>query len=144
LESSEATVAQLQSLDKAAEVVALYENRTLDGEPLDMEWQDELPEPPRRRGSGAVEQRSSFNRFALKWAKEATGLKPTQLKTLKRAHVIAGNCSVGGAADGTISARALLPLQYFIREDRPEEIERVMEGGDGSSQRSTRTRLRQS
>lgn len=111
------------TLDRAAEVVALYKNRTLDGEPLERRWQDELPalKPTRRRGPKA--DPNSFERF-LKWATEASGLGASTLKRFKQAHELAETITApgGGNLPKPAGERSLRPLGYFKREGKLDEI----------------------
>jgi hypothetical protein len=68
-----------------------------------------------------------FNRFT-KWAAEATGLKPTQLNSLKKADGLASIIVRAGASNSASGERSLRPLNFLSREGKEDEVPKVWAG----------------
>jgi hypothetical protein len=123
-ESAEAARVNVDTLDVAAEVVALYENRDLDGNPLDKRWQDELDAPTHKRGRPM--DPDSFERF-YKWGEAKIGLKRTALGQLRRAHMIAAPITAARGGNSILPRTEFVvrPLNYLLREDKATDVPKV-------------------
>lgn len=102
--------ADANSLERAADVVALYEAR---------HWVTELPEVKQRRTRGRPVEVDSWSRFAH-WLNDQTGLAPSTIYQLRRAHEIR-TTYLRQAEISLAGERALRPLQPMEKE-HPEAI----------------------
>lgn len=101
------------SLARAADLAALYE---------DAAWVRDMPDLKRTSVRGRPVDRKSRSRFAT-WAQERTGLAPSTIHQLLRAHEVVSNC-LCGAEIMPAGEWALRPLTRLLKED-PDAIEPV-------------------
>ncbi len=101
------------SLARAADLAALYE---------DTAWVLDLATPKRTSVRGRPVDPKSRSRFAT-WARERTGLAPSTIHQLLRAHDIVSNC-LRGAGTMATGEWALRPLTRLLKE-HPDAIEPV-------------------
>lgn len=138
-----------KTLDVAAELVALYENRTLDGTPFEGErWQDECEpiKPTRRRAR--PEDPNAWSRFS-KWAEGRVGLKASQLRRLRNADEMAAFIRPGANKSAEpVSEKSLRPLRWFVTQERTAAITEVwadavkLAGGVAPSETDVRAAVR--
>ncbi len=102
--------ADANTLGRAADVVALYQ---------DMRWVGQLPALQEKRNRGRRVEADSWPRFA-RWLGAETGLAPSTIYGLRRAHEITANflCQ---AEVKPVGERALRPLKP-LEKDHPEAI----------------------
>lgn len=97
--------AQKATMDRAAEMVALYEDQ-------DKRWVKDIPPPKNKIWRGRPVDPESFNRFSG-WLVQQTGLTPGSARRWKLAHEVASEFLLHGAIKPTAEAevRPLVPLR---------------------------------
>lgn len=121
------------SLDRAADVVTLYERK---------EWLKELPELNARRNRGRPVDPESFSRFT-KWLTEKTGLRGSRAYQLRDAHDLTTTYFHGVEIKPT-GEWELRPLKWLKKNGHEDAIttvwNRAVEIADGSSPESPQVR----
>lgn len=102
------------SLDRAADIVALYEDKG---------WVDEVPAPKTRRSRGRPVDPESFSRFS-RWLTEKTSLRGSRAYQLRDAHLIRSNYfhQVEIKPRGE---RELRPLKWLTKHDYAAAVPEV-------------------
>lgn len=125
--------ADQNSLDRAADLELLYQS---------MRWVDEIPAPKNTIWRGRPVDPRSRNRFAG-WVLQQTGLHPSRVGQLHRAHELTGIIGTGYKQFLT-SEKALRPLARLRRagygDHIPEVYKRAIELAEGRPPTEAETR----
>ncbi len=125
--------ADQNSLDRAGDLELLYQS---------MQWVDELPAPVHKVWRGRPVDPRSRNRFAT-WVLQQTGLNPSRVGQLHRAHELTGIIGTG-YKEFLTSEKALRPFARLKRAgygDRiPEVYKMAIELAEGRAPTSAETR----
>jgi len=125
--------ADQNSLDRAADLELIYQQ---------MRWVDELPAPKHQVWRGRPVDPRSRNRFAT-WVLQQTGLKPTHVGQLHRAHELVGIISATASVipDGERPLRPFARLRKAGYGDRiPEVYKMAVQLAEGRAPTSAETR----